>query len=45
MLDPGSPCIDAGEPVEIYYKRDFFGNRIKDTKPDTGIFEYNGPGS
>ena len=38
MLQPGSPAIDAGTPIENNGGKDFFGNEL-DLLPDIGAYE------
>jgi len=39
QLQPGSPCINAGNASGVECERDFFGNPINDGDVDMGIFE------
>jgi hypothetical protein len=43
MLQPKSPCINAGLPVEMDSKRDFYENMVTDGKIDIGAYEQKAP--
>ena len=40
-LQPGSPCINAGFLILNNGGRDYWGNKITDSKPDIGAFEFS----
>lgn len=41
QLKPGSPCIDAGKAVDNSGFLDYWGNKLKDSKPDIGAHEFS----